>query len=145
MSNMSVIRFLQTFWGLALILGLGGHTLYRTLQDSDTNPPAARSSNAVAASVAIPQLTAPPGGFPTPIGGYPTPAPLTVFLACNGQDGDAARFYVPAAGGFVVLRIDTDIAVVRALLTGEPTRFGPGVNLVQTPCMRSAIREGRVP
>jgi hypothetical protein len=140
MRGPGLVYLLKTFWGLAMILGLGGFSIYHAAhQDGDGATDGRRAAVIDHSTVTLSVPAA------TPIGGFPTPAPLTAFLACNGQDGDAARFYVPAAGGYVVLRVDTDDALVRALLAGEPTRFGTRVNVVQTPCLRSLVREGHFP
>jgi hypothetical protein len=135
-----LLQFLQTFWGLAVVIGLGGFSVYHAAHQGNNRATGGRNAAVIDHMTATPSMPA-----ATPIGGFPTPAPLTAFLACKGQDGDAARFYVPAPGGYVVLRADTDDALVRALLAGEPTRFGTRVNVVQTPCLRSLVREGRFP
>lgn len=142
LAGLGIYRLVQTFWGLAVVLGLGGYTLYQAVQ-----PPAIESGSSRPSRnlVAFVQPTVDLTPRPTPLGGYPTPSPLTIFLACDGRDGDSVRFYVPTAGGYVVLRVDVDRDAIVAILNGESTRFPPNAILIQTPCVRNLIRSGALP
>ena len=140
MVEIGLFKLIQTFWGLAVVLGIGGYSLYETVLSSGTEPSSARAPSA---ALVLPTPNRTP--LPTPLGGYPTPSPLTIFFACDGPDGDAVRYYVSAPGGSVVLRIDVDRDLVVALMNGEPTRFPANANLVQSACVRSLIRQGRFP
>ncbi len=144
LAEVGLFKFLQTFWGLAVIVGLGGYSLYEAAQPTDASfGRASGGSGSSSAAVVVPTIDLTPR--PAPPGGYPTPSPLTIFFACNGSDGDSVRYYVPAPGGYVVLRTDTDRDAIVALLNGEPTRYPANANLVQTPCVRSMIRSGTFP
>lgn len=136
---MGLFKALQTFWGLVVLLGLGGYSLYDTITEPATvaEPDASDSIAFTVPTIVVPRST--------PVGGYPTPAPLNIFLACDGPDGDSARYYVGSPGGFVVLRIDVDRELMLKVMAGEPTQLPAGANLVQTPCVRSRIRAGTFP
>lgn len=142
LGGIGILKLLQTFWGLAVLAGLGGYSFYQTMQPSNGAESPSRDARLEVAQLLPNQ---PPTPYSTPFGGYPTPAPLTIFLACDGTDADAVRYYVPAPGGSVSLRVDVDRDLVVALLREEPTRFGASPNLVQTPCIRGHIRAGRLP
>jgi hypothetical protein len=141
LGGMGLLKLLQTFWGLAVLVGLGGYSLYEATQPSDSSESAPSNSE----SFALLQPTSIPTPHSTPMGGYPTPSPLTLFLACDGADGSSAPYYVSSAGGYVVLRLDVDRDAVVALLKGEPTRFPANATQVQTPSLRGHIRAGRLP
>lgn len=133
-----LLKLLQTFWGLAVIAGLGGYSLYEVLTADRAAP-----RPALAMSAAPTGTPEPPR--PTPIGGYPTPAPMNIFLTCDGPDGAAVPQYLSSPGGFAVLRVDVDRELIIEVMAGTSTRFPANANLVQSPCMRSLLRSGAFP
>jgi hypothetical protein len=139
MFGLGLFKLVANFWGVAVILSLGGYSLYQAVDPAELE-------SGVSSFAAAPAPTATVGPpRPTPIGGFPTPAPLTIFLACDGPDGDSARFYVSAAGGYVIVRHDVERDTMVALLTNQPTRYPANSNLIQTPCVRGLIRSGQLP
>lgn len=140
LGSLGFFKLVQTFWGLLVVSGLGGYSLYEAIDDE----PAAEPAYRVASAAVEPTATASPVR-PTPIGGFPTPSPVTIFLACNGQDGDSIRYYVHSPGGNVVLRVDVDRQLIIDVIAGDSSRFGANPILVQTACMRGLLRSGAFP
>ncbi len=136
--GLPLLRLLQTFWGLAVIVALAGYSAYeayrvepppvRILQARGLPPRAVVTGNAVV----NPLLALEPS--------------VTVHFACAEEDARIARIYDPPLNGrAMILRLDQSADQMRLVLAGTDGKFPADTRIVTTPCVQDMIDGGEFP
>lgn len=136
------VWLLQTFWGLAAVIGLGLYTAHDVLT-RDAVPPTVRLA---AASVPRPPLSPIVTGNAVPYPANLAREPLIVHFACDPEDARIARMIDPPPSGRpIVLRLDQSAEEMRSLYRGTHPLFPVDTRIVTTSCTQALIDRGEFP
>ena len=131
-----VLHLLSTFWGVAVLLVLGGYTLTETLTYESSVQLSQERSASSPSSSAVPFV--PSGPFPDV-----QQEPMIIHIACSQQDASQVR--TPPGRYPFTMRLDQVPEDIRALLRGTDTVFPKNARIVMTPCMQALVENGEFP
>jgi len=135
------LRLLQTFWGLAAVVGLGVVTVYDVLApEAASEAPASATLNV--ASAPAPAATATPASI---VASALAGVQYTVYLGCTYQDAKDAHAYLPAPGLFTQLSLSENLDEVARYLDDGLPDIPDDAWVVETVCFQERKQETVAP
>lgn len=139
--GVGLLRLLSTFWGVAVLLVLGGYSIVQavSIAPAQSTTPSVR----LAALDADPPKTSFPGYVPPALLPEVAREPVVLNLACGADDvqrgsGGAGRYPI-------TMRFDQVPDDIRAVLGGTDTVFPKDARINMSPCIRGMLERGELP